>query len=145
MANEYENIRTALVNRVDANLATIDLGYTAADVSWEGASFNMEGKAHWMRVEVHFTNRGLIGPGSPQRIDGFLQLGFFTHPADGGDVMDALMKRLDAATGLFPITLRLAAGASFIRFFTSSAEPHFDDDEGWIHQPLRIPFTLDTA
>ena len=144
MGTEHADILTVIRTRVQANLAAINGAWTDDDVAWPGASLELPGKDSWMRMDVFFTDNRQVELNGTERIDGFLQLSFFQKPASGVDVMVALMQYVDAAKGVFSLGLSLAAGARFVRFLAPIADPYLADEEGWIHQPLRCPFYLDT-
>ncbi len=134
----------AAEDRLNTNIATIDAAYTAADVEWHGVRFDiLPSTISFMRITLDILGNRQAALGGTERLDGQVQLSFFGRPSHGVDQSRKVMQRADAARGLFPMGLNLAAGGRTMRFQAPIPEPPLDEVDDFFHQPLICPFSVD--
>ena len=140
MTTHYVDMLLAVRQYVVDNLASIDAAWDAdVDVQWPKGFFDVDGRtAAWMRVELLSNSAEQFELNGKDRIEGFVQLTFWTNRKFQSDNALILAGYRDAAVDLFPNGTSILAGANFMRF--NEAPDPFDlpeDDEQYIGEGIR--------
>lgn len=138
-ATLYEDVEQALLDRLEANLATINAAWTTANVAWPGAHHNRKGLTGWVRVSVQWADARTVELPLKRRVLGSLVLEFYARHGRG---TGELAQWMDGARQVFGPATVVPAGAVTVRLWEAKPGPDRPPEDGWTGQPLRVPFRV---
>ena len=144
MADASELAVRAIETRISSNITDMDAGWTAADnVSWAGVDF-VPGSNDWMRPRVEFAEtqwgtHGVQGTGKNE-IVGILTTSFFIRPGTG---LGTMRGYIAGFRDLFDRASIAVTGHGNVEFGPAGAPRPGPEEDGWEHQIVDCPFTIE--
>lgn len=133
----YADIRAAILARIESN-------WSATPVMWPGVELSTAGLSHYLRVSIVYTEGYQVGS-NVEQYTGFVQLDVCARmDADDPQGTKTLTEYVDDVRDLFPRALSLTASGRPLRFHMPTVHPELYDN-GWVMQPVRSRFHLQTA